>query len=414
MCVFIDRINYIVCRFRIFIIYLICERCFLKLIVEDLTLTLFEYPTSIIRDTDGHTHPGPERSTTGALLTVVLDNGAKGYVTGSPNDMRRDIIDSYIRPVVYGQNPFDRERLWQGMARWQRGSGGQLTDKTLANVELALWDVCGRLLQLPVWRLIGGFRSKVPAYGSTMCGDEIQGGLATPQDYANFAIKLKNKGYQAIKLHTWMPPVSFAPSVKMDIAACAAVREAVGKDFPLMLDANHWYSRTQAYELGIGIQKLGYYWYEEPMDEHSMSSYKWLAANLDIPVLGPEYVEGKFHSRAEWISSHACDISRAGVMDVGGIMPTLKIAHLSEAFNMDCEIHGGGAGNLAVLGAIHNARWYERGLLHPFIDYDKPPPYLNTIIDHMDSEGFIHMPDKPGLGEDINFEYIENNAIGKY
>ena len=382
--------------------------------IENLSVTVFHYKTPIVHDTDGHTHPGPEHDTQGALLSIFADDGTTGNAFGSPESLRSHLMDNYIRNVLYGRHPFDREALWQGMARWQRGSSEQLTDRTLATVDMALWDLMGNALKTPVWRLLGGFRDKVPAYGSTMCGDEMEGGLATPEDYSAFAEDLKGRGYQAIKLHTWMPPVSWAPNVKMDIAACAAVREAVGEGFPLMLDANHWYSRTEAYELGKGIQGLGYYWYEEPMDEHSMSSYKWLSDNLDIPVLGPEYVEGKFHARAEWIASGACDIARAGVMDVGGISPTMKIAHLAESFNMDCEIHGGGSGNLAVLGSVGNARWYERGLLHPFIDYDEPPSYLNAIIDAMDDEGFIPMPQSPGLGENIDFNYIENNIISKH
>ena len=121
-----------------------------------------------------------------------------------------------------------------------------------------------------------------------MCGDEIDGGLKTPEDYGRFAVQLVEKGYQAIKLHTWMPPVSFAPDPKMDVLACTAVREAVGPDVPLMLDANHWYSRMDALYLGRAIQELGYTWYEEPMDEASMQSYRWLADQLDIPVIGPE------------------------------------------------------------------------------------------------------------------------------
>ena len=244
-----------------------------------------------------------------------------------------------------------------------------------------------------------------------MCGDEEPDGLATPEDYANFAEWMVNRGYKAIKLHTWMPPVSWAPSVKMDIKACAAVREAVGPDFPLMLDANHWYSRMKALELGRGIQALDYYWYEEPMDEHSTESYRWLAEQLEIPIIGPEYAYGKFHTRAEWIATRACDISRVGVADVGGIGPSMKIAHLAESFNMDCEIHGGGAGNLAVIGAISNTTWYERGLLHPFIDHDEVPKHLNSIVDPMDADGNIPMPTLPGLGEDINFEYITERTI---
>ncbi|MGB1748906.1 MAG: enolase C-terminal domain-like protein [Dehalococcoidia bacterium] len=382
--------------------------------IEQITVTTFKTTTNKMNDTDGHTHPGPVRDSSNSMLTITTDDDHSGYSFGSGESLRPYIMENFVKKVFLGEDPMDREKLWQGLARWQRGSGANLTDKTLATAEMALWDLVGRALNTPVWKLLGGYRDSVPAYGSTMCGDEMEGGLATPEDYGNFAEWMVKRGYKAIKLHTWMPPVSWAPSVKMDIKACAAVREAVGEDFPLMLDANHWYSRTEAYELGKGIQDLGYYWYEEPMDEHSTESYRWLAENLDIPVLGPEYAYGKFHTRAEWIASKACDIARTGVMDVGGIGPSMKVAHLAESFNMDCEIHGGGAGNLAVLGAMHNARWYERGLLHPFIDHDAVPEYLNSIVDPMDEDGNIPMPTLPGLGEDINFDYIEDNVISKH
>ncbi|EPN51298.1 mandelate racemase/muconate lactonizing protein, partial [Pseudomonas syringae pv. actinidiae ICMP 18807] len=100
-----------------------------------------------------------------------------------------------------------------------------------------------------------------------------------------FAEKLVLRGYKGIKLHTWMPPISFAPNPRMDVQACAAVREAVGPDIALMLDGYHWYSRTDALYIGRELQKLDFAWFEEPMMEDSAESYAWLAANLDIPVL---------------------------------------------------------------------------------------------------------------------------------
>ena len=379
--------------------------------IEQISVTVFNTTSKKVNDTDGHTHPGPEHDSQEALLTITDDEGNSGYSFGSSESLRPYVIDNYVKKVFMGEDPMDREKLWINLAKWQRGSGANLTDRTLAVAEMALWDLAGRALHTPVWKILGGFRDKVLAYGSTMCGDEEPDGLATPEDYANFAEWMVNRGYKAIKLHTWMPPVSWAPNVKMDIKACAAVREAVGPDFPLMLDANHWYSRMEALELGRGIQALDYYWYEEPMDEHSTESYRWLAEQLEIPIIGPEYAYGKFHTRAEWIATRACDISRVGVADVGGIGPSMKIAHLADSFNMDCEILGGGAGNLAVIGAISNTTWYERGLLHPFIDHDEVPKHLNSIVDPMDADGNIPMPTLPGLGEDINFDYITERTI---
>ena len=92
----------------------------------------------------------------------------------------------------------------------------------------------------------------------------------------------------------------------------------------------------------------------------------------------------------------------------------MKCAHLAESFNMDCEIHGGGAGNLAVIGGIMNTTWYERGLLHPFIDHDETPNHLNSSVDPMDKDGYIYMPTLPGLGEDINFDYIAERQVSTH
>jgi len=377
--------------------------------IVDVSVRVFMHTSRTVRDSDGHTHPGPAHRVRQALLTITADDGSQGHCLSLTEVVRPHLIDGFVKTVLLGQDPFDRERLWQGLAHWQRGSSGQLGDRTLAIVDMALWDLAGRKLGQPVYKLIGAYRDKVPAYASTMCGDEMPGGLATPDDYARFAEALLARGYRAIKLHTWMKPVSFAPDVRMDVRACAAVREAVGPDIPLMLDAYHGYSRSDALWLGREIQKLGYYWYEEPMNEASISSYAWLAANLDIPIIGPETADGKFHTRAEWIRAGACDITRTGVMDVGGIGPSLKIIHLAEAFGMDCEVHGGGPGNLTLCAVQKNGRWYERGMLHPFFDYDAVPEYLHARADAMDDEGFVHMPQLPGLGDDINFDYIDSN-----
>src|SRR5207237_10078578 len=138
----------------------------------------------------------------------------------------------------------------------QRGSGGQPTGRALSLVDQARWGWAGRKLGLPVHKLIGGYRDKVKAYGSTMCGDEQSGGLSTPDEFARFAEQLVKRGYKGIKLHTWMPPIAGAPDAKRDIAACAAVREAVGPDIALMLDGYHWYSRTEALSIGRQLERL--------------------------------------------------------------------------------------------------------------------------------------------------------------
>jgi L-alanine-DL-glutamate epimerase-like enolase superfamily enzyme len=383
-------------------------------IIQRIEMIAFKTVSWTVYDSDGHAHPGPEHPADARILVVGDMDGVEGYCLCSGDPLRPMILDNFVRKAIVGEDAFNREMLWQRLYRMQRGSGGALTDRALGYVDQALWDLAGRKLDIPVWKLIGGARSSVPAYASTMCGDDIEGGLRTPEDYGDFAESLIAGGYQAIKLHTWMPPVPFAPDPGMDARACAAVREAVGPDIPLMLDANHWYSRVDALRLGRALQALDFYWYEEPMEEASISSYRWLADQLDIPIIGPESAAGRVHTRAEWVKAGACDILRVGVNDTGGITPALKIVHLAEAFNMQAEVHEGGSGNLALLGATSNSRWYERGLLHPHFDYEAVPPHLNSIIDSIDGAGEIPMCLRPGLGDDLCWSHINDNVVARW
>jgi L-alanine-DL-glutamate epimerase-like enolase superfamily enzyme len=381
------------------------------MLIDAVAVRVFTTLAHTAVDEAGHRHPAPEHEVTTALLEITDRDGHTGYCQVQPDHLREPVLAGHIRPTLIGRDPWQRERLWQALSRRQRGAHGGLTDRALGYVDQALWDLLGRRAGLPVWKLLGGARDRVPAYASTMCGDEIPGGLGSPEDYAAFAEQLVKRGYRGIKLHTWMPPVPFAPDVRLDIRTCAAVREAVGPDIALMLDANHWYRRTEALDLGRALGRLGFAWYEEPMEEASISSYRWLAQQLAVPVIGPETAAGKHFARAEWITAGACDILRAGVDDCGGIGATLKAVHLAEAFNIDCEIHGNGSGNLAVLGATTSGRWYERGLLHPHVDVDEPPPHRHTIVDAMDADGIVTLPSAPGLGDDWNFDHISEHTI---
>jgi L-alanine-DL-glutamate epimerase-like enolase superfamily enzyme len=376
--------------------------------IVDVQTQTFRYRSKSVRDAEGHSHPGPEHDATQSLLRIVADNGAEGYCFGA----HPPAIQNIVRHALIGEDPFYRERIWQRLKEWQRLHLSTLPDRVLACVDLALWDLAGRSLGQPVHRLLGASRDKVKAYASTMCGDDLEGGLDTPEAFAAFALTCKQRGYQAFKLHTWQPPIPGAPDPRRDVAACRAVREAVGPEMHLMLDPFHYYSREEAHYIGHAIEQLDYYWMEEPMDEHSTSSYIWLAQQLRLPICGPETAEGKLQTRAEWIVRGAADISRGGVWDVGGITPLMKIAHLCEAFGMRMEVHGNGVGNLHALCAMSiPGEYYERGLLHPFLDYDQPPPWLNAPVDPLDDQGYVHVSQQPGLGLEINFDYIREHLV---
>ncbi|RLI05009.1 enolase [Candidatus Bathyarchaeota archaeon] len=376
--------------------------------IIDIETIIFKYESQIGSDIAGHAHPSEEHDAYQSLTRIVTDEGIDGFCFGG----NKKINDRIIKPALIGKNPMDREKIWQYLYRDLQGSRGLISDRQLAVIDMALWDFAGRYLNMPVYKLLGGYREKVKAYASTMVGDEIEGGLNSLEAYADFAEKLVKQGYKAIKLHTWFPPIEWAPNPEMDIAACRAVREAVGEDIALMLDCYHSYNREEALYIGRELEKLGFYWFEEPMDEHNISAYVWLAENLEIPILGPETLEGKIWTRLDWILSGAADMIRGGVMDVGGITPLMKLVHLCEAFGVRLELHGAHPGNLQVLGAMGiPGEYVERGLLHPLLDYESSTPWLKEKIDPMDGDGYVRISQKPGLGMEIDWKFIEENRV---
>lgn len=367
------------------------------------------YVSNLVRDAEGHSHPGKPHDAYLPFLSIKCDDGTEGHAIGGRMDVHT--LQHIVGPALIGEDPFMREQIWQRMRTWQR-LHPSFTDRTLNALDLALWDICGKACGQPVYKLLGGFRDKVPAYASIMVGDTIPGGLDSPQAYADFSVKLVERGYKAIKLHTWMPPLIPQPDPKLDIRACKAVREAVGPDIELMLDPYHDYSRQEAYYLAKELEKLDFLWLEEPMDENSIASYQWLQTKTKLAICGPETAGGKAQNRAMWVTSGAADLGRAGTEDMGGITAVMKSVHLYEAFGMSVELHGGTIGNLHVLGAMGiPGKYYERGMLHPLLDYETPKPWFYTVYDPMDQQGMVSIPQDPGLGWNLNMEYIQNNVL---
>ena len=301
------------------------------------------------------------------------------------------VLDNFVRKAIVGE-----EGLLSTESR--RGSVSTACSEEAGNADRPCCRLRGPSTLGPGWPEArhsgveadrwGAFG---PGYASMMCGDDIEGGLRTPEDYGGFAdASLVAAGYQAIKIHTWMPPVPFAPDPGNGRPGLRRRARSGRSRHTVDARRGHWYSRVDALKLGQALQALDFYWYEEPMEEASISSYRWLADQLDIPIVGPESAAGRVHTRGEWVRAGACDILRVGANDTGGITPALKIIHLAEAFNMQAEVHEGGSGNLALLGAMSNGRWYERGLLHPHFD-DEAMPHLNSIIDPIDAAGEIPM-----------------------
>lgn len=351
------------------------------------------------------------------LTRILTDEGVEGYYLGGeghgdqdgllPDD--RQALERGFKPMLVGQDPFDREMFWHWM--WTRNSKEHL----LSVVDMALWDLQARAYDLPLYKLLGGARDKVKAYASTYPN------MASPEGYAEHALACKERGYTHYKIHPYYfyDPVTGKPgpgrpsNVDQDIAACRAIREAVGDDMVLSHDVWGTYRTYEdAIRMGRELERLGFYWYEHPMPEYRVQSYIKLCQELTIPVLSPEIAAGSLYTRADWIVRGASDMTRIDVLR-GGVTGVKKLAAVAEAFGVRCEVHMSGFANLQCLGAISEdvSQYYERGLVAPGVDYETPPPYLNAICDPMDDEGYVHLSQASGMGYDINWDYIWENRI---
>ena len=365
----------------------------------------------------GYALPKPDTQLMQTVLTIETDEGVSGHFIGGGthgdqeglNIVDQNLILGRIRDLLIGQNPLDREMIWQWLlVAW-------FPENVASVIDNALWDLAGRMTNLPVYKLMGGARDKVKAYASTYPN------IGKPKVYAEHALACKKEGYIAYKIHPhyfWNPetgnPTPGRPSnIKADIETIHLVREAVGPDYVLMYDPWGTYmSVEEAIKVGRELEKLNYYWYEHPMPEYRVESYVRLCRELTIPILSPEIIAGGVFSRADWMLRGASDMSRIDVVR-GGITGARKTAVVAEAYGIRCELHMAGWGNLQVMGATSEdtSEYYEKGLLAPGVDYDKTHPYLTNNCDKIDAEGYVHLSQKPGMGYEIEWDYINDNLI---
>ena len=363
--------------------------------IDDITLTLFEWDGIPATRYGQHTGQFAGTSQLG-LLTLRTDDGIDGHAflgaaSRSANLDARGLID-HLKPMLMGQDPLDRERLYKNMCKRLRAT----TYRTVGAMDVALWDIGGKAAGLPVYQMLGAARHSLPAYASSPT-------MTDEGAYVEEALAHQSSGWAAYKIH---PPAIW----RKDIAVCRAVREAVGDDYTLMLDSTWSYDFPQAMRVGRAIEELGYYWFEDPLAEDDIYNYVKLRGLLDIPILATEYAPSGFTGYAPWIMQQATDYLRGDVAVKGGITACLKAAHLAEAFHMNFEIHHGGNShnnfaNLHVALAITNTEFFE--VLLP--DASQKYGLVEDIV--VDAEGLVHAPQAPGIGAEIDFDLVKRKTV---
>lgn len=363
------------------------------MIIKDVSLKLFTW-TGLENAMDAAYGKNMKDRVCLGLLTILTETGIEGHAFLGSSVYSAEVdgggLIRALKPVLLGRDPLMRESIYQEMIQWKHR---RLTNlRCIAAVDIALWDIAGKAAGLPIWRLMGGYRTAIPAYASSQVLPDISA-------YREEVLYYKENNWQAYKIH----PIT--RSMKEDMEICSAVRDAAGENHSLMVDSMWSYTYPEAVFAGKQLEELHYEFFEDPLPEDDMYSYQKLCSDLDIPVMATEYPEMSLNAYASWITNRATDILRGDVAVKGGITAILKAARLAEAFGMKFEIHHGAnslnnVANLHVAAAIPNSTYFE--VMLP--DENQKYGLVRDIV--VDKQGMVHAPEAPGLGAEIDFELI--------
>lgn len=333
------------------------------------------------------TAPGEAPRT--AILRMDTDAGITGAIRLDDGETVASLTRRRLKALV-GEDPTLTERLWKLV--WEVDRLEEINIRLLGAIDMLAWDIKSRAAGMPLWRMLGGNDASVPVYASTVTWD-------TMDEYER-AIKLcRDEGFLAFKLHAW-------GDTKEDAALCRNLRRWVGPDADLMFDGSAGWDYVAALRFGRVLEECGFLWYEEPMREFDLPSYRKLCDALDIPVLAAETPDGCHWNAASWIATGALDMMRTSTHFKGGITGAMKVAHLAESFGMRAQVHGMGYGNAQICAAIPNNDYYEQLVINP-----QQIRELARMNDLPVVGGTLTVPDTPGMGLDPDWDMLARTAL---
>jgi L-alanine-DL-glutamate epimerase-like enolase superfamily enzyme len=359
--------------------------------------------TNVVRPEGYSFNWGNDQPTIDIALTFLRIETDTGHVGSAstwlpgPHSEVAENIELFARKVLIGRDPLEREAVWQELMMLTRNT---VSPKMTSAVDIALWDLAGKIAQLPIYKLLGAYRHAVTAYASTTSYPEVQ-------DYVDLALECRDAGFRAFKLHAYGDP-------DRDALVCRAVREAVGPDMALMLDPVNAYDYLGSMRIGFVLDELDFTWLEAPTHDEDIAGHRMLVKKLRTPLaVGESNVRGIW-DYPNYLVNDACDIVRCIGDAVGGITAMRKIGALAESFNRDMESHSYGstlvqAAHLHYMLSVKNGHYFELPVPSGLLDFGM----VDTIkIDPAD--GLVHAPSKPGLGYDVDWDAIEKATILKH
>ncbi len=354
-------------------------------------------------------------SRTAHLVEVSTDEGITGWGEcfggGNVALANQAIVEKVIQPMILGMNPLDREVIWHKVYNLLRDHGQKgMPIQSLSGVDIALWDIAGKIHDLPVYQLLGGaFRDRIPAYGYGMMLQRV------PDLEERFALEsaaIVEDGFKAMKMKIGISP-------EKDLQLVEAVRQAIGPDIKLMVDANHAYTAREAIPLGRQLERLGVSWFEEPVAPEDRQGYRDLCEALDMNIAGGEGEFTRWGFR-DLIAGRCVDILQPEVCGLGGITEYQKVLALAQAHFVPVVNHVWGsavaiATNLHLLAALPDFPGAAHPM-QPMLEYDTTPnrfreELLTTPLrikeQVKESGGTVSLPQGPGLGIEPDLDFIE-------
>lgn len=330
------------------------------------------------------------------VISLRTDEGVTGTSFGFGGLDSRITARAFaqVAPFFMNRDPLARERNLREFRTFDR-RWNLSPIYAYGPFDVACWDIAGTVAGLPVHQLIGQAHESLPIYASSMFLSEVS-------DYVAQAREVKDRGFSGYKIH---PP---GPAT-LDMEVYRAVRAEVGPVFALMADPVATHTYDEALLVGRELHRLGYRWFEEPVDDYDIATLTKLTRELDIPIAAAESIAGGSLLTAQYIAAEALDIVRTDVSWGGGITAVLKTAHLAEASGMSCELHTTiyhplEVANLQCALAVSNTEFFE--VLYPLDTYGFG---LAEPLDIRD--GRIYPPAGPGIGAQYDWNAIDDATV---
>ena len=342
------------------------------------------------------------------VVKVHTDEGVTGIgecISRLAPTATRDIVET-IKPVLLGRDPRDVEVIWEMLygIMMNRGHNKGFYIEAISGIDIALWDAMAKCEGVPLYKLLGGLHNNpLECYASSIfMKEDLESSLEEARGYVE-------AGYDSLKVKIGEDP-------EQDIELVWAVRDTVGPDVRVMVDANCGYDVTTALRVGKKLEEADVYWFEEPLTPDNLDGYRRLSDKLSVPIAAGETEFTRWGFR-DLITKGGIGIVQPNVARTGGVTECKKIAALASAYHIPYAPHTGTSSLVCLAASLQLSAYLPNFLIYEYMraDWDEEGNPLRTQLAQESFEefrnGYLYVPDKPGIGMELNEDVIERYKV---